>query len=245
VTRAEEIRQARIDLAAAYRICVRHGYHEAIDNHLSLAVPGTDDELLLNPFPLHWSEVRASNLLRVHLDGRLLEGAHEVEPTAYCIHSEIHRAHPELRCVMHTHQPYATAISCRDQGRLHPVHQHSLGLYDKIGYLDEYDGEVITRESGAKIAKALTGYSVLLLANHGVITAAASPARAFELLYYLERACQFQILAEAGGQPLRPISKSVLEAAARQDDPEPWGHAEKHFAALKRILDREEPDYKD
>jgi ribulose-5-phosphate 4-epimerase/fuculose-1-phosphate aldolase len=240
---SDEHLEARRNLAAAHRVCVRLGFHEAIDNHLSLRVPGRDDEFFLSPFPLHWTEVTASNLLRVRLDGTLLEGEHELEQTAYCIHSEVHRAAPSFRCVMHTHMPYATAICCRDEGRLHPIHQHSLGLHDRIAYLDEYDGEVLTTEYGAKLARAMGDRPVLFLVNHGVIAAGSSVAIAFERLYYLERACQFQVLAESGGHALRPLPKRVLDAATRKGEAEDWGHADKHLAAWRRILDREEPDY--
>ena len=116
---AEAVRRARVELAAAYRLAVRFGFNEGIDNHFSLLLPGYDDRMLLNPYPLHWSEVTASNLLLVDLQGHEIEGEHEVEPTAYHIHAAVHRADPQcFRCALHTHMPYATAIACREGGRL-------------------------------------------------------------------------------------------------------------------------------
>ena len=136
---SDEIRQARRELAAAHRVCVRLGFHEAIDNHLSLRVPGEDGEMLLTPFPLHWSEVKASTLQRVRLDdGALLSGEGELEPTAWWIHGALQRLHPRHRCFMHTHMPWATAIACREGGRLEPIHQHMIGFFEDIAYWDEY-----------------------------------------------------------------------------------------------------------
>ena len=126
---AEPERDVRSELAALHRICVRLGYHEAIDNHLSVRVPGSDDEMWITPFPFHWSEVKASNLLRVRFtDGKLLEGDAELEQTAKIIHCALQRAHPRHTCFLHTHMPWATAICCREQGRLRPIHQHLIKL---------------------------------------------------------------------------------------------------------------------
>jgi ribulose-5-phosphate 4-epimerase/fuculose-1-phosphate aldolase len=241
---SEAVERARRDLAAAHRICVRNDFHEAVDNHLSLRLPGDDDQMLLTPFPLHWSEVSASKLQRVRLsDGRLLEGAGELEPTAWSIHGALQKHHPRHRCFMHTHMPFATAIACRDHGRLEPIHQHLIGLYADISYFDDYTGEAVEPHHGEEIAQAMGESSVLFLANHGIVTAGADPARAFERLYYLERACRFQVLAESGGRPLRTIDKSILLATSRREDDRAWGHADKHFAAWLRILEREEPDF--
>jgi ribulose-5-phosphate 4-epimerase/fuculose-1-phosphate aldolase len=241
---SDPVTTARRDLAAAHRVCVRNGFHEAIDNHLSFRVPGSDDEMLLTPFPLHWSEVSASTLQRVSLaDGTLLDGAGELEATAWSIHGALQRNHPRHRCFMHTHMPYATAIACRDHGRLEPIHQHLIGLHADIAYFDDYTGEAVEPHHGEEISAAMGDRSILFLANHGVVTAGGDPAHAFERMYYLERACQFQILAESGGRALRTIDKSILAAPNRREDRASWGHADKHFGAWLRILAREEPDF--
>jgi len=233
---------ARIDLAAAYRLCVRHGFHEAIDNHLSVLLAG-DDQMLLNPFPLHWSEVTASNLIVADMAGNRVAGTHEVEPTAYFIHAAIHRHDPDThRCVMHTHMPYATALCARQGGRLRQVHQNATMFWDAVAYDDDYRGLVLDDAEGARIARAMGSKPVLFLANHGVITSGASVAEAFERLYFLERACQIQLLAEAGGR-LREMPQAVAAETAVQMRDGFARHAALHFAALKRLLDREEPDY--
>jgi ribulose-5-phosphate 4-epimerase/fuculose-1-phosphate aldolase len=235
----------RRELAAVHRICFRLGYHEAIDNHLSVRVPNTDDEMWITPYPFLWSEIKTSDLLRVRFtDATVLEGSAELEQTSAIIHCALQRAHPHHGCFMHTHMPWATAIACRQEGRLRPIHQHLIGLYHDIAYLDEYGGEVLEAQLGDELAVAMGDRSVLFAANHGIVTAGNTPARAFERMYFLERACQFQITAETGGHALREIDKRILEAPSRRSDPDSWGHADQHLAAWMRRLDREEPDYR-
>ena len=240
----EAARQARLDLAAAYRLAVRFGFHEAIDNHFSLLLPGRDDLMLLNPYPLHWTEITAGNLLLTDFQGNRLEGSHEVESTALHIHAPLHQANPEgFRCLLHTHMPYATALACRQGGRLEMVHQSSTRFDGDIAYLEDYNGLVLDRTEGGRIAQVMADRNVLFMANHGVITAGRTVAEAFDRLYFLERACKVQVLAEAGGQPLRRLSGETTGHLRRQRSGGENLAAERHFAALKRILDREEPDY--
>jgi len=240
-----EAHQARCELAAVHRICVRLGYHEAIDNHLSVRVPGTDDEMWVTPFPFLWVELKASDLLRVRFtDGEILEGKGELEQTAAVIHCALQRTHPRHGCFMHTHMPWATAIACRKRGRLRPIHQHLIGLYHEIAYLDRYGGEVVEAQLGDELALAMGDRSVLFAANHGVVTAGRNCAGAFERMYFLERACQFQITAESGGAELQEIDEQLLVAPGRRSEPARWGHADQHLAAWMRVLDREEPDYR-
>ena len=242
----EAARQARLDLAAAYRLAVRFRFHEAVDNHFSLLLPGRDDLMLLNPYPLHWTEITASNLLLTDFQGNRLEGSHEVEPTALHIHGPLHRADPEaFRCLLHTHMPYATALACRQGGRLEMVHQTSTRFDGDIAYLEDYNGLVLDQTEGGRISRVMADKNVLFMANHGVITAGRTVAEAFDRLYFLERACQVQVLAEAGGHPLRRMSRDTTDRLREQRADEENLAAERHFAALKRILDREEPDYAD
>ena len=240
----EAARQARLDLAAAYRLAVRFGFHEGVDNHFSFLLPGRDDLMLLNPYPLHWSEVTASNLILVDLQGARVEGVHQVEPTALHIHAPLHRANPgEFRCLLHTHMPYATAIACRQGGRMEMLHQTSTRFADDVAYLEDYNGLVLDGVEGGRIAHAMADKNVLFMANHGVIAAGRTVAEAFDRLYFLERACQVQVLAETGGHPLARLSPRTTDYLRRQRTGGEDLAAERHFAALKRILDREEPDY--
>lgn len=237
-------KMARIDLAAALRLAARFGFHEGICNHFSLAVPGAHDRFLLNPYGRHWAEMRASDLLVVDGSGAVIEGAGTAEPTAFFIHSRIHRGNAGARCVMHTHMPYATAITTLAQGRLDWISQTSTKFYGRVGYYDEYNGLALDEAEGDRICAALGDKQVLFLANHGVIVTGDSIAEAFDDLYYLERACQLQLLAYQSGRPLRRLSEAMVRKTAEQMRADQQS-APDHFAALKRLLDRDSPDYLD
>ena len=240
-------RQARIDLAACHRMAVRYGMHEGIDNHMTLIVPGYPDRFYLAPFGLHWSEVRASDFLEIDFDGRLCAGTGPVEDTALHIHLQTHKLAPHARCVLHTHMPYATALCALKNPRLEMLVQSSLTFYDDISYEAEYNGLAFDGVEGARLARALGGKSVLMMRNHGVLVTGHCVAEAFERLYFLERACQVQVLALSTGRELQPISDDVARATLVQfaDGASVGGvgRAERHFAALKRMLDRGEADY--
>ena len=236
-------RAARVDLAAAFRLAVRLDMHEGVCNHFSLMLPGTRDRFLLNRFGLHWSEVSASNLLALDASGKILEGKGEFEKTAFYIHSRIHLANPNAACVLHTHMPYATALTLTVPGRLEMVEQNALRFVDDIAYDDEYNGLVVDNAEGDRLARVLGDKRVMFLANHGVIAVGKSVPEAFDLLYYLERACRLQVLALSTGRPLRPVKDAVARATYAMLLEQNTLYAEAHFGALKRLLDREEPDY--
>lgn len=239
------LRQARVDLTAALRWCARLGFHEGICNHFSLIVPGTDERFLLNPQGYHWSEVKASDLVVLDNDGNLLEGTAPPEPTAFYIHWRIHKGLPHARCVLHTHMPYATTLCTLEEGTLEPISQSALAFYDRVAYDAGYQGLAMDESEGDRITAALGNKSVLFLANHGVIVTAPTVAQAFNDLYYLERACQLQVLAMSTQRPLRRVPEAVARKTAQQlAGAENEAQVRGHFEALKRILDREEPDYR-
>jgi len=236
--------QARVDLAAALRLADRFGLNEAIDNHFTVMVPGRDDRFLLHPYGLHWSEVRASDLIEVDADGKTVRGAGEAEGTAFCIHSRIHLSHARARCVLHTHMPYATSLTMVQDGRLEPASQTALIFYNDVAYDEGYAGLGDTLEEGQRIADALDGKRVLFLAGHGIVVTGPSVAAAFADLYYLERACRQQVLAMSTGRPLRLITDNVAASTfGGEKQFSLHDHAEIHFAALKRLLDRDDPGY--
>lgn len=237
-------RAARIDLAAAFRLAARFGYEEGVANHFSVALDDDGSTFLVNPHGLHFSEVRASDLIVVDKEGNVLAGDGALDRTAFCIHSRVHLTRPDARCVLHTHMPYATALAAVEGFRLEPVHQTSLRFHERVAYDDGYTGLALEVEEGDRMCRALGEKEVLFLANHGVIVAAPTVADGFDTLYFLERACQTQWLALATNLPLRRVTPDV--AAATRDAwlaaPDPGAM---HFAALKRMLDRESQDYAD
>ena len=240
----DTLQQARIDLAAALRLAVRFGFNEGICNHFSYMVPGTQDHFLINPQGFHWSEITAGSLVLMDSEGNVIEGDAPAEPTAFFIHSRIHLGLPHARCVLHTHMPYATALTALENGRLEPISQTALGFYERVAYDDDYNGLALDAEEGDRITRALDNKYVLFLANHGVVVIGPDLGQAFNDLYYLERACQLQVLAMSTGQPLRRVSAQMATKTARQFvSPENQAQVAAHFTALKRLLDRDEPDY--
>jgi ribulose-5-phosphate 4-epimerase/fuculose-1-phosphate aldolase len=202
---------------------------------------------LLNSYGLHWSEVTASNLVALDGEGNVLGGTGEIEKTAFYIHSRIHLANPRAKCVLHTHMPYATALTLLEGGCLEMVEQNALRFHDDIAYDDTYNGLVVDPAEGDRLAKVLGHKRVMFLANHGVIVVGPTVAEAFDALYYLERACRLQVLARtmvanAGGK-LRAVRPDVVRETYRLILADTPKYAGAHFAALKRILDREEPGY--
>jgi ribulose-5-phosphate 4-epimerase/fuculose-1-phosphate aldolase len=235
-------RAARVDLAAAFRLAVRMDLHEGVCNHFSFMLPD-GKRFLLNRYGLHWSEVTASNLLALDAAGKILEGEGEFETTAFYIHSRIHLANPRAACVLHTHMPYATSLTLLEGGRLEMAEQNALRFHDDIAYDDTYNGLVVDNAEGDRLARVLGSKRVMFLASHGVIVVGPSVAEAFDLMYYLERACRLQVLARSMGGKLRAVRPAVVSETARMILKDTPKYAGAHFAALKRILDREEPGY--
>lgn len=236
--------QHKVDLAAALRLADRFGLSEGISNHFSYALDEAGERFLLHAFGLHWSEVRASDILTVDGDGNALDGDGDVERSAFVIHSRIHGACPRARCVLHTHMPHATALSLLEDTYLEPVEQNALRFYGDVAYDTAYAGLALEVEEGDRLANALGDNRVLFMANHGVLVVGETIAQAFDDLYYLERACQVQILARSTGRPFKSVGAN-LAAATAAGFREPPGTEEpaKHFAALKRLLDRDDPSY--
>ena len=243
----DEIQLARENLAAAYRIANKFGFNEGIDNHFTLAVPERNDQFLLIPYGLHWSEVTASALMIVDGTGEKVEGEGFVEPSAFHIHSAIPRARGDAACVMHCHPPYPLALCMIEGGRLEYADQNACRFFGKIAYDDDYGGGALDDSEGGRIAHALKDKDILFMANHGITVAGTSVAHAWEQLYFLNRACHAQILAMSTGRPLKKIPQAMVKAVAQQIESEGSGSAanyHRHFGALKRLLESEQPNYK-
>ena len=224
-------RELRQDLAAALRLAVRHNMHEGICNHFSIALD--EHRFLLNPFGIHWSRVCASDIITV--DERAPDD--EAEITALCIHRALHKQHPRGACVLHSHMPYATALTCLGEPELKPIHQNSLRFYGDVAYDNEYNGLAETFEEGDRIAAAMGDKSILFMANHGVMVAAPTIAEAFDKLYYLERACAVQVLALSTGRPLVELDESIARRT-KADFDQGGAYYQAHFDAIKLLLDR-------
>lgn len=234
--------QARIDLVCALRTASRMHLGEGICNHFSLALPGKPGHFLINPQGFHWSEITPADLVVVDAQGRKVSGKHSVEPTAFFIHSAIHRGNPNAACVMHTHMPYATALTAVQGGRIEWASQTSLKFRHRVAYDDDYQGLALDMAEGERMCKAMGNADVLFLANHGVIVCGPTVSATFDDLYYLERACMLQVLAMGTGKPLRIVPDDIAEKTARQMTGESQ-QATLHLEALKRLLDRDEPGW--
>lgn len=233
----------RVDLAAALRWASHLELGEGICNHFSVALPGQSDRFLINPQGLHWSEVTPGDLVVVDAHGRKVSGRHSVEPTAFFIHGCIHRGKPAAKCVLHTHMPYATALTVVQGGRLDWASQTSLKFHDRVAYDEHYNGLALDEAEGDRMCAQLGEAEVLFLANHGVIVTGQSIATTFDDLYYLERACMLQVIAMGTGRPLRTVTESVAAKTGRQMAEES-GQAALHFEAIKRMLDRDDPGWR-
>ena len=240
--------QARVDLAAAHRLAYMHGFSEGIFNHLTLTVPGRIDRYYQIPFGSHWSEVTASTFMEVGIDdGWVKHGTGDVERSCYCIHAPIHKALPHASAVFHTHMPFASALTRLEDPRIKEIGQTEVGLMGKIAYDDQYTGPALEPEEGERLAGVIGDKTVLFMANHGVTALGDTVAAAYDRLYYVERAAQVQIYAMWTGQPLKQLPAAVVEKTKRDIGGSRYytglTPAERHFGALKRILDRTEPDY--
>lgn len=236
------LKQSRIDLAVLLRAAAAHGFNEGIDNHFSLAVPGRDDLFLLNRYGPHWSEMRASDILLIDLDGNVVDGAGEWEVTAFMIHRGVHRARPDARCVLHTHMPYATALSMTPGGLDTRASQNAMYFHGRLGRA-AYGGLADAADEGDRLgASVAAGGNAILLDNHGVIIVGVDAADAWHKLYFFERAAEMQVLAQSTGQPLLQVPEEVAAHTAAQWARETDAPAAL-FAAERRRLDRESPGY--
>jgi ribulose-5-phosphate 4-epimerase/fuculose-1-phosphate aldolase len=239
----EHLKQERQDLAAAFRWTARLNMHEGIANHFSLAVSDDGARFLLNPYGRHFSRMQASELLLLDANNPDHGNADNIDPTAWCIHGAIHRKVPHARCILHVHSKYATALSCLKDSTIPPIDQTTMRYFNRVAVDDGFDGMGLGNEA-ERLAGTLGNHSTLIMGNHGVLVVGETVARTFDNLYYFERAAETVITAYQTGQPLRIASDEIAEKTARQWESYP-NFGENHFAALKEILDREEPEYRD
>ena len=243
----DAVAQARIQLAAAHRLAVLHELEEGIDNHFTVTVPGRDDQYLILPFGLHWSEARASDMIVFDESGKTLDGNGDVELSALCIHAPIHRI-SGARVVLHTHQTWALALNLLQDNRVLPASQTAAFFHGHIAYDDTYTGLADSLEEGERLAGVLGNKHTIFMKNHGILVTGDSVAQAYRRLYKLERVCRAQVLALSTGRPLEVLSEEIV---ARVQAPTPHDRHSRadrdrlYFEAMMRVLDRELPGYAD
>jgi ribulose-5-phosphate 4-epimerase/fuculose-1-phosphate aldolase len=242
-------REARISLAACYRLVARLGLDDMIYNHISLRVPGTEDQFLINPYGFLFEEITASDLVKIDTQGRKIDNSpHEVNVAAFVIHAAIHKGRHDAACVLHTHSDASTAVSGQAEG-LMPLSQFAMRFYQRQAFHD-YEGVAIDLDEQVRLLRDLGEHKVMLMRNHGILTTGRTPGEAFMLLYYFERAARIQLdmqAAAAGGATIVTPPHEVCEKAARQF----WElqgdilvPGEREWPALLRQLDRTNPSYR-
>ena len=235
-------REARIELAAAFRMAVAFDFHEGVSNHFSMLIPGRQDRFLINPIGLHFSEVTASSLAIVEVDGTPVSGV--APATGIGIHAPIHRLCPQASVVLHTHQPWTTALAMQDELHLAPISQTSLQFTDRVVYDERYEG-LADLDEGERLAKVLGEHEVMFLRHHGILVAGRELGVAMDDLYMLEKAAQLQVLASGLG-PLTPIRAETIDRTRGQFTGEgmlEWGRM--HWAAMLRMVEKTQPDFAD
>jgi ribulose-5-phosphate 4-epimerase/fuculose-1-phosphate aldolase len=236
-------REARVQLAACYRIFAMLGWTEMIFNHITLRVPGAGKHFLINPFGLHYSEITASSLQLIDIDGNAVRDARwPVNKAGFVIHSAIHGAIEDAHCVMHTHTTAGMAVACLKDG-LSPTNFYAAQLHGGVAY---HDFEGITVEEGEKkrLVASIGDKKALILRNHGLLAWGPSVAEAFMTLWTLQRACDVQIASSAAGS-LNPIRSDVFAQTVRESGPGEKRTCEDVFAAMQRLVDAKDPSYRD
>ncbi len=225
----------RADLALALRAAAHHALGEGVCNHFSVSLPGRADLFLLNPRGLMWSEVQAADVVLVDAGGRKLAGQHEIEPTAMFIHAAVHRIAGKA-CVLHSHMPNATALTLtQDRGLDTTLSQNAMRFHGRVAIDADYNGLALDASEGERIANAMRDADIVFLGNHGVIVCGERMAYAYDDLYYLERACAVQVIAQSTGRALRPLDPAIAARVAEQSNGERM-QSELFFEALRRTL---------
>ncbi|GAA4323889.1 class II aldolase/adducin family protein [Pigmentiphaga soli] len=237
--------ETRVALAACYRLVDRLGMTDMIYNHITARIPGPEDHLLINLYGLLYKEITASSLVRIDLDGNIVskqDTDYGINRSGYVIHGCIHRARPDVKCIIHTHTRAGIAISAMDCGLL-PISQTASRFHGHIGYHD-FEGPAIDLAEQERLVRDLGPHNAMVLRNHGLLTCGASVPQALNLMYQLESSCRAQVDAMAGGKELKLPSDEVLQRAAHLYQPgtrRPYGELEWH--ALLRWLAAEPGGY--
>jgi ribulose-5-phosphate 4-epimerase/fuculose-1-phosphate aldolase len=237
-------RQLRRDLAALYRIVALFGWDDLLATHISVRLPGPGHQFLINPLGLLFEEITASSLVKVDLDGRVLEERPVlINPAGFTIHSAVHAAREDARCVMHLHTVAGTAVSSQAQGLL-PLNQTAMLFNGRLSYHD-YEGIALDLDERERLVRDLGDKWAMLLRNHGTLTVGTSIGQAFQTMYFLERACAMQVAAQSGHAELLIPAAPVQDLVARQTAS--FGDIADRllWPAMLRRLDRIDTGYRD
>lgn len=241
-------RAARLELAACYRVFAMLGWTEMIYNHITVRLPdsvtGGDKQFLINPFGLHYSEVTASNLVKIDLQGKVLDGStHPVNPAGFTVHAAIHDGLPDAHCVMHTHTTAGVAVACLQSG-LQQTNFYTAQLHGMVAYHD-FEGITIHADEGPRLLKSIGNRNAVILRNHGLLAWGRTLPQTFAILWTLQRACEIQMATLSMGAAI-PVSEDVAQKCTRdalQFNPN-HGAGKDVFDALVRQVDRIDGSYK-
>lgn len=242
---SNEEQRLRVQLAACYRIFDYLGWSELIYNHITVKLPGPEKHFLINPYGLHYSEVTASKLVKVDLEGNVIGSTlYPVNRAGIVIHTAIHAARPDVHCIAHTHTTAGMAVACSQEG-LRADNFYSALLNNHIAY-HAFEGITVMDDEKERLVSNLGDKSLMILKNHGLLSTGRSIAEAFVNLWGMERACEVQTLADSTGRPGIRISDAILakseQLAAIQSMGEPAGQLE--FDAYTRLIEKIDPTYK-
>ena len=237
----------RVDLAACYRLVAHYDWEDLVFTHITARVPGTEDQFLINPYGMFFDEITASSLVKIDVHGNKLEDSpFPVNPAGFVIHSAIHAARHDARCVLHTHTLNGVAVSAQRAGLL-PISQHSIAVLASLGYHD-FEGPALRDDEKPRLVADLGDKTSLILRNHGLLTVGETVAEAFVAMYYLEASCAIQVRAQAGGGELVPVPKEIIESGGGQvvEATRPRGsRGMLVWPGLLRRLDRLDASYRD
>ncbi len=241
---SQEEWQVRTDLAAAYRLVAHYGWDDLIFTHISARVPGPDHHFLINPYGLLFGEITASSLVKVDLDGKIVEPSdYIINPAGFTIHSAVHAAREDANCVLHLHTVAGVAVACQEHGLL-PLNQTAMVFNEELAY-HEYEGLALMLDERPRLVADLGTKNAMLLRNHGALTVGESVGAAFHTMYLLERACAMQVAALAGGAQLHYPAPAVQDVVRKQAAVGLTEHDVRlQWDALLRLLDKKDPSYK-
>ena len=237
-----EERRTRIDLAAAYRLVAHFGWDDLIFTHISARIPGPEHHFLINPYGMMFGEITASSLVKVDLEGEKVgESDYDINPAGFTIHSAVHAAREDARCVIHLHTPAGVGVSCQAHGLL-PLNQTAMLFNDQLAY-HEYEGVAFNLDERPRLVADLGTKNAMLLRNHGTLAVGPTVHEAFLTMYFLERACAMQVAALAGGTALHYPAEAVQEVVKRQALHGVPQVAALAWTPLLRMLDAQDPSY--